>query len=112
MVVKELEKLQSLYCAEKTSTSRIASGMPGFPARDRFRLRSLMTRTVKKNFSSDKKFKADLWHCWHCPCIDSQVHIQICPAYHKFREGKDMDNKQDLVEYFRKVIKMRDDMEW
>ena len=78
-------------------------------ARDKFRLRSHMMRTVKMNFSSDKKYMADLWRCWHCPCVDSQAHIQICPAYQQFREGKDMNNDKDLVEFYRKVIKMRDD---
>ena len=32
-------------------------------ARDKFRLRSKMTRTVKFNFPSDKVYKADLWSC-------------------------------------------------
>ena len=32
-------------------------------SRDKFRLRSFMTRTVKTNFSSDKQFSADLWSC-------------------------------------------------
>ena len=68
-----------------------------------------MVRTVKMNFSRDNKYMADLWCCWHCPYVDSQVHIQICPAYQQFREGKDMNNDKDLVEFYRKVIKMRDD---
>ena len=69
-------------------------------ARDKFRLRSFMTRTVKTNFSSDKKFMGDLWTCWHCPNIDSQSHIRICPAYTDLRKGKDLDNDHDLVLYF------------
>ena len=79
-------------------------------ARDKFRLRSFMTRTVKTNFSSDKKYMAELWSCWHCPDIDSQAHIRVCPQYQKLRDNKDLDNDHDLVNYFREVIKMRDDM--
>ena len=79
-------------------------------ARDKFRLRSFMTRTVKTNFSSDKKYMAELWSCWHCPDIDSQAHIRVCPEYQKLRDNKDLDNDHDLVNYFREVIKMRDDM--
>ena len=79
-------------------------------ARDKFRLRSFMTRTVKTNFSSDRKFMGDLWTCWHCPNIDSQSHIRLCPAYKDLRIGKDLDNDHDLVLYFRQVLKLRDDM--
>ena len=79
-------------------------------ARDKFRLRSKMTRTVKFNFPSVKEYKEDLWSCWHCSCIDSQTHIRVCPAYEEFREGKSLDNDQDLVNYFRQVIKLREAM--
>ena len=80
-------------------------------ARDKFRLRSFMTRTVKMNYASDKQYAADLWSCWHCKKIDSQPHIKICPAYQKFRENKDLENDHDLVNYFRDVIKLRDNMD-
>ena len=79
-------------------------------ARDKFRIRSFMTRTVKSNFSSDKRYMSELWSCWHCPNIDSQAHIRVCPAYQKLREKKDLDNDRDLVNYFREVIQMRDNM--
>ena len=57
-------------------------------ARDRFRLRSFMTKTVKTNFSSDKKYMAELWTCWHCPQVDSQTHIKVCPAYQKLNRTR------------------------
>ena len=41
-------------------------------ARDKFRLRSQTTRTVKMNFYNDNS--ADLWRSWHCPSMDSQSH--------------------------------------
>ena len=80
-------------------------------ARDKFRLRSFMTRTVKLNFVSDKKFAAEEWSCWHCTKIDSQTHIRICPAYQHLRDDKDLDKDHDLVVYFREVIKLREDMD-
>ena len=79
-------------------------------ARTKFRLRSFMTKTVKQNFPSDKQFAADLWTCWHCPMVDSQSHVRVCPAYQHLRAGKNLDNDQDLVRYFQQVIKLRDDM--
>ena len=66
-------------------------------ARTKFRLRSFMTKTVKLNFASDRQFAADLWTCWHCPMVDSQSHVRICPAYENLRAGKNLDNDQDLV---------------
>ena len=50
-------------------------------ARLNFRIRSFMTRTVKMNFSSDPGFKNQYWTCSHCPSVDTQSHIRLCPAY-------------------------------
>ena len=79
-------------------------------ARTKFKLLSFMTKTVKLNFASDRQFAADLWTCWHCPMVDSQSHVRICPAYEHLRAGGNLDNDQDLVRYFTQVIKFRDDM--
>ena len=78
-------------------------------ARDKFRIRSYMTRTVKMNFKSHKQYASDLWTCWHCPKIDSQAHVMICPEYEKFRTNKNLENDSDLVTYFREVLKFRDE---
>ena len=43
-----------------------------YQPRDRFRLRSKMTKTVKMSYPSDKGYKADLWSYWHCPNLDTQ----------------------------------------
>ena len=77
-------------------------------ARLNFRIRSFMTRTVKMNFSSDPGFKNQLWTCSHCPSVDTQSHIRLCPAYEKFRIDKDFDNDHDLVRYFQQVIALRE----
>jgi hypothetical protein len=77
-------------------------------ARLNFRIRSFMTRTVKMNFSSDPGFKNQLWTCSHCPSVDTQSHIRLCPAYEKFRIDKDFNNDHDLVCYFQQVIALRE----
>ena len=77
-------------------------------ARNKFRIRSFMTKTVKMNFPSDEGYKRQLWKCQHCPNIDTQSHIQHCPAYEHLREGKNLDNDLDLVKYFQQVIAMRE----
>ena len=59
-----------------------------------------MTRTVKSNLMSDRQFVAEEWKCWHCPRIDTQSHIQICPTYEHLRLDKNLHNEKDLVRYF------------
>ena len=76
-------------------------------ARDKFRLRSCMTKTVKMNYPSDEHNKKQLWQCAHCTRIDTQTHIKNCPEYEHLRFDKDLNNDNDLVTYFRQVIAMR-----
>ena len=77
-------------------------------ARSKFRIRSFMTKTVKMNFPNDEGFKRQLWKCQHCTNIDTQSHIQHCPAYEHLREGKNLDSDPDFVKYFQQVIAMRE----
>ena len=53
----------------------------------------------------DSRFKIQ---CQHCPNIETQAHIQHCPAYEHLRAGKNLDNDQDMVKYFQQVIAMRE----
>ena len=68
-----------------------------------------MIKTVDLNFPRDKQFASDIWTSWHCPRVDSQFHVMICPAYDHLTEGKNLDNDQDLVKYFPEVSKLRKD---
>ena len=74
-------------------------------ARLTFRIRSYMTDT-KFNRKYDKKFAAELWRCDHCKRLDSQSHIIWCPAFLPLREGKDLNNDDDLVKYFQEVMRI------
>ena len=76
-------------------------------ARLHFSIRSRMFN-CKMNFLNNPKFKAEMWRCDSCQrCVDSQSHILYCPAYHQLREGKSLNSDQDIVDYFREVVKMR-----
>ena len=35
-------------------------------------------------------------------------HVLICPAYAELREGKDIKNDRDLINYMQKVMIIRD----
>ena len=61
---------------------------------------------VKFNLKNDKKFVYENWKCDSCDSgfIESQSHLIWCPAYSHFREGKDLKNDKDLIEYIAKVL--------
>ena len=63
------------------------------------------------NQSSDRKNKETLWKCDGCGNIDSQKHILWCPAFRDLREGKSMDSDTDIIDYFRKVLKIREKLD-
>ena len=76
-------------------------------ARLHFSLRSRMFK-CKMNFLNDPKYKSDQWRCDDClRCVDSQSHILYCSAYQHLREGKSLKSDQDIVDYFRNVLKLR-----
>ena len=60
------------------------------------------------NRKSDKAYDEKLWKCDYCKNLDSQSHILWCPAFSPLREGKSLSNDQDLVEYFKNVMKIRE----
>ena len=60
---------------------------------------------------SNQKYAAELWRCNECMSMDSQSHIVWCPAYAPLREGKNLNNDEDLVKYFQTVMKIREEKE-
>ena len=76
-------------------------------ARLNFRIRTKMIN-CKMNQSSDRKNKETLWKCDGCGNIDSRKHILWCPAFRDLRKGKSMDSDTDIIDYFRKVLKIRE----
>ena len=79
-------------------------------ARMQFRLRTRMLK-FKMNQPSDKTNKATLWECNGCVNVDTQAHILWCPAYQELRVGKSLEEDADLVEYYRKVLLIREKMD-
>ena len=72
-------------------------------ARTNFRIRSSMI-PCKMNMKSNTKFASDLWKCDECLSIYSQSHILWCPAYASLRDGKSLDNDNDIVHYYQEVM--------
>ena len=62
----------------------------------------------KMNYMNKSEYKYDIWKCESSKsAIESQSHVLHYPAYKKLREGKDLSNDRDIVEYFRSVLKIR-----
>ena len=79
-------------------------------ARTMFRIRTLMM-PAKMNMKNNRKFAEQLWKCDQCQRMDAQSHILWCPFFAPLREGKNIEDDKDLVDYFQKVFKIREDLE-
>ena len=74
-----------------------------------FSLRTMMI-DLKGNDKNDKTYKAEKLRCDACKNdIETQSHVLVCPAYDELREGLVIENVDDQVKYFRKVLKKRMD---
>ena len=79
-------------------------------ARTLFRLRTQML-PAKFNMKSSPKFSNESWKCDFCKKIDSQSHIMWCPSFAPLREGRNINDDKDLVDYIQQVFKIREDFE-
>ena len=82
--------------------------MSMFDSRTLFRIRS-HTTNVRMNQRTDKMNSKKLWKCSECGNIDSQSHILWCPFHANLREGKSLEIDADLVQYFQKVLTIREE---
>ena len=64
---------------------------------------------TKFNYKNEPANRGSLWLCHSCQSsIETQSHVLWCPAYAELREGKDIYNDNDLIEYIKKVLELRD----
>ena len=104
-----LSKLEALK-EEDFGTKEYLKEMKMEDARLHFRIRS-RTIKCKMNQPSDARNKASLWRCSACGQIDSQKHLMICPSFRDLREGKSLESDEDIVEYIKKVLKIREKLD-
>ena len=80
-------------------------------ARTKFKLRTEMLN-VKFNYKHMAQNEKTLWQCDSCQTsIETQSHIMWCPAYSELRVGKNVNNDDDLIEYVKKVMKIREKLD-
>jgi hypothetical protein len=106
--VRKYSKLRGKYETEDLLIKSYIKEMNLRQARTMFRVRSSMLDT-KMNQKSNPKYAAELWKCDDCLSMDSQSHILWCPAYAPLREGKNLYDNLDLVDYYQQVMKIREE---
>ena len=68
------------------------------------------------NFQSDRIFTRNMWVWENCSSDsefgvrDTQNHVLLfCPGLAHLREGKNLSEDRDLVDFFKAVIQLRSD---
>ena len=63
---------------------------------------------AKKNFKNKKEYRDEKYLCDSCESeVDENTHVLHCRAYKDLREGKSMNNDEELCEYLQRVLEIR-----
>ena len=74
--------------------------------RDTFRARTQLVEGIKGNYKNLHKGK-DM-RCQGCMLeVDTQSHVLQCIEYEDLRRDKNLEKDEDMIKYFRQVIKRR-----
>ena len=84
-----------------------------YSARNTWELRCFMLR-VAGNFPRYKKYESTGWRCQACPYMvrEDQDHITHCSGYAELRAGIDFSSDEDIVKFYRRVMKKREANGW
>ena len=74
--------------------------------RDIFRARTQLLEGIKANHKN--MYKGKDMRCEGCKQdIDTQSHVLVCNTYSDLRVDMDLSDEDDMIGYFRKVLKRR-----
>ena len=73
----------------------------------KFRIRTKMLEKIPGTFKNKYKNQENGLQCNMCPGEMTQNHRKICPGRETLREGLNMDNLDDLVQYFTEILSER-----
>ena len=84
-----------------------------YKSRMAFKIRSQMVPDIPGNFKRKFEKKEGGLICKYCEegNIMSQSHCMECSAWSELRRGLDLSDIGDLVEFFRKMLDMREKLE-
>ena len=137
-MMKGLKKIYREKCAqEKHELKGFFKTMNVADSRMAFKLQNYVVPTIRLNFKSDKKYKAEGWLCPDCRVpgsvvsesdriaysqaqvtagnikqpggfLDSQEHVlKYCVVNEDLRRGRDLDDLGECVEIMRQVVSRR-----
>ena len=68
-----------------------------------FRIRSKMVKKIRLNFKNMYRS----YECQHCDgeSQESQAHAKMCPGWEEERSGLDLEQLEDTVEFFTRILK-------
>ena len=99
----KLEALKNESCVRKAYLTEMTVEQ----ARLNFRIRTMMTEFAF-NFKNKKEYSDACWTCISCKrALDTFEHAKWCVAHEDLRQGKDLREDIDLVEYIAKVLARR-----
>ena len=76
--------------------------------RVKFRSRAKTMTSCKTHYPGEEEYIKNLFQCNHpCGRIDSLETWKSCPFYSHLKESKNLDDDEDLCEFYRSVIQMR-----
>ena len=112
---KEMEKLKKLEGMSKENLEMKEYVKTGtlYTARETWRVRSRML-DLGGNYPNMAKYRKTMAKCQACNLQEreDQAHVAKCDAYQDLREGSDLGNETELVEYFSRVMKRRKENGW
>ena len=84
-----------------------------YTVRKQWEVRCYMLR-VAGNYPSHKKYEATSWRCQACPYMvrEDQDHLTHCSGYADLKIGVDLNNDEELVKFYNRVMKRRETEGW
>ena len=112
---REMEKLKKMEKMSKENLGMKEYVKTGtlYSARQTWRVRSSMV-DLGGNFPNQAKYRRTMAKCQACDMQEreDQAHVARCIGYQDLRDGADLENETELVEYFSKVLERRKTNGW
>ena len=115
--MKKYKKIDTEIKREETfETKKYLKEMNLSRARMKFSMESQMVKHFKFNYMSDLKNERSNWACNYClekekkyqP--DSMKHALNCPEYSSIRLEYNLDEQEDAVDFFTKIVTLRNSL--
>ena len=106
------EKMKRISCDQWGMKEYVRTGNL-YSVRSTWEARAYMLR-VAGNYSHHSRYLATGWLCQACQLQvrEDQDHLADCSGYKDLREGKNMEDDKELVEFYQAVMRRREKQGW